>query len=129
MKWSGQQSQEKQCECSSSAMELRTRSGFRRQIQLTARTGQAQTSAITFQDQQSLCWHIHFLVFDSLILILAGFLFLKDILCPKVLMLRLARTSCSGFSGTMVTPGLATAPRTQDNLVSKSYLEGEKKNI
>lgn len=128
MKWSGHQSQEKQCEGSSSAMELRTCSGFRRQTQLTARTGQAQTSAITFQDQQRLCWHIHFLVFDSL-LILAGFLFLKDSPCPKVLMLRVARISCSGFSGTMVTPGLATAPRTQENLVSKSYLEGGKKEI
>lgn len=71
MKWSGHQSQEKQWHSSSSPMELRTCSGCRREIQLTARAGQAQTSAITFQDQQSLCWHIHFLMFDSL-LILAG---------------------------------------------------------
>lgn len=119
MKWSGHQSQEKQWDSSSSPMELRTCSGFRRQIQLTTRAGQAQTSAITFQDQQSLCWHIHLLVFDSL-LILAGSLFLKDNPCPKLLMLRLPRTTCSDSSGTMVTPGLATAPQTQENLVNKS---------
>lgn len=109
MRRSGHQSQEKQWDSSSSPMELRTRSGFRRQIQLTMRAGQAQTSAITFQDQQGLCWHIHFLMFDSL-LILAGFLFLQDSPCPKLLMLRVARTTCSGCLSTMVTPGSATAP-------------------
>lgn len=109
MKWSGHQSQEKQWDSSSSPMELRTCSGFRRQIQLTIRAGQAQTSAITFQDQQSLCWHIHFLVFDS-VFILVGFLFLKDSPCPKLLMLTVARTTCSGSLGTMMTPGLTTAP-------------------